>query len=66
MAYMDVKWSVSGVNQDLTTRAIVFVAFLYCAYVPVSPVHSVLKNSQGKWVRQIPIINCVSMLTIQV
>lgn len=45
MTYMDVKWSVCGVNQDLTTRAIVFVPFLHCACVPVSPVYSVLEHS---------------------
>lgn len=66
MTYMDVKRSVSGVNQDLMTRAIVFVASLHCACVPVSPVHSVLKHSQGKRVRQISIIHGVSVLTIQV
>lgn len=29
MTHMDVKWSVSGVNQDLTTGAVIFVAFLH-------------------------------------
>lgn len=66
MTYMDIKWSVSGVNQDLTTRAIVFVAFLHCVRVPVSPVYSVLEHSQGKRVGQISIIHRVSVLTIQV
>lgn len=66
MTYMDVKWSVCGVDQHLTTRAVVFVAFLHCACVPVSPVHSVLEHSEGKRVRQISIIHCVSVLTIQV
>lgn len=66
MTYMDVKWSVCGVNQDLMTRAIVFVAFLHSACVPVSPVYSILKHRKGKWVRQVSIIHCVSVLTIQV
>lgn len=66
MTHMDVKWSVSGVNQGLTTRAVIFVAFLYWACVPVSPVNKVLEHSQGKRVRQISIIHCVSVFTIQV
>lgn len=66
MTYMDVKWSVSGVNQSLTIRAVVFVAFLHCACVPVSPVYGVLEHSQGKRVGQISIIHCVSVLTVQV
>lgn len=44
MTHMYVKWSVCGVNQDLTTRAAVFVAFLHRARVPVSPVYSILKH----------------------
>ena len=63
---MDVKWSMSGVHQDLSTRAIVFVAFLHSACIPVSPVHSILEDSQGKRVRQISIVHCVSVLTVQV
>lgn len=66
MTHMDVKWSVSGVNQGLTTRAVVFVAFLHCVCVPVGPVYSVLEHSQGKRVRQISIIHCVSVMAIQV
>lgn len=66
MADVDVKWPVCGVNQGLTTRAVVFVALLHRARVPVSPVYSVLKHSQSKWVWQISIIHRVPVLTVQV
>lgn len=63
---MDVKRSVSSVNQDLTTRTIIFVSLLHGSCVPVCPVNCVLEHSQGKRVRQSPIIHCVSVLTIQI
>lgn len=66
MVHVDVKWSVCGVNKYLTAGAVVFVAFLHRARVPVSPIYSVLKHSQGKRVRQVSVVHRVSVLTIQV
>lgn len=63
---MNVEWPVCGVNQRFSSRAIILVAFLHCACVPVCPVHRVFKYSQGKRMRQDSIVNCVSVLSVQV
>lgn len=66
MANVDVERPVCGVDQRLTTRAVVFVAFLHRASVPVGPVNIVLEHGQSEWVRQVSVVHCVSVFTIQV
>lgn len=62
--HVDIKGSVSRVNKSLAPTAIVLIAFLYCASVPVCPIHSVLKHSYGKRVRKHTIINSVAVAAI--
>lgn len=64
--HVDIKGSVSGIDKSLAPSAIVLIAFLHCASVPVCPVHSVLKNSYGKRVRKYTIVHSVSMAAIKV
>lgn len=66
VANVDIKGSVSGVRQGLAPGAVVLVAFLHRAQVPVSPVHRVLKHGQGKRVRQSAVIHRVSVVALQV
>ena len=66
MVYVEVKRPVCSVNQGLPTRAVVLVAFLHRAQVPVRPVDVVLEHSQGERMRQISIVHCVSVFTVQV
>lgn len=66
MVHVDVERPVRGVDQELAARAIVLVALLYRAGVPVGPVHSVLKQRQGKRMRQRSVEHGVSMVAIQV
>lgn len=63
---MDVERPVCGVDQELAAGAVVLVAFLYRAGVPVSPVHGVLKQRQGKRVRQRSVEHSVSVVAVQV
>lgn len=63
---MDVERPVCGVDQELAARAVVLVALLYRAGVPVGPVHGVLKQRQGKRVRQRSVEYGVSMVAVQV
>lgn len=66
MAHVDVEGSVCGVDKRLAAGSVVFVAFLHCVGVPVSPVHGLLKHSQGKWMGQCPVIHSVSVMSLQV
>lgn len=63
---MDVERSVCGVDQELAAGAVVFVAFLHRARVPVGPVHGVLEQRQGKRVRQRSVEHGVSVVAVQV
>lgn len=62
--HVDIKGSVSGVDKSLAPSAVVLIAFLHSASVPVCPVHSVLEHSYGKWVRKNTIINTVPVMAI--
>lgn len=66
MVHVDVEWPVCGVDQELAAGAVVLVAFLYRAGVPVGPVHGVLKQRQGKRVRQRSVEHGVSVVAVQV
>lgn len=62
--HVDIKGSVSGVDKSLASSAIVLIAFLHCASVPVCPVHSVLEHSDGKWVRKHTIIHSMAVTAL--
>lgn len=64
VTHMDVKGSVGGVDKRLAPGAVVLIAFLHCAGVPVGPVHSVLKHSYGKRMREHTIIHSVAVMAI--
>lgn len=66
MVHVDVERPVCGVDQELAAGAVVLVAFLYRAGVPVGPVHGVLEQRQGKRVRQCSVEHGVAVVTVQV
>lgn len=66
MVHVDVKRPVCGVDQELAIGAVVLVAFLHRARVPVGPVHGVLEQRQGKRVRQRSVVHGVSVVALQV
>lgn len=61
---MDVKGPVRRVDQCCAARSIIFVPLLHGPGVPVSPVDSVFENSQGEWVGQDSIVDCVSVAAL--
>lgn len=62
--HVDIKGSVSGVDKSLAPSAVVLIAFLHCAGVPVCPVHSILEHSYGKRMREHTVIHTVAMAAI--
>lgn len=62
--HVDIKGPVSGVDESLAPSAVVLIAFLHCASVPICPVYSVLKHSYGKWMRKHTIIYSMAVMAI--
>ena len=66
MAHVDVEGPVGGVDECLAPGAVVLVALLHGARVPVRPVHRLLEHRQGEGVGQRPIVHRVAVPALQV
>ena len=63
---MDVEGPVGGVDQRLPPGAVVLVALLHRAGVPVRPVHRLLEHRQGEGVGQDAVVHRVAVPALQV
>ena len=64
VADVNVEGPVRGVDQHEPVAAVVLVALLHGARVPVSPVHAVLEHGYGKRVGQDAVVHCVAMVAV--
>lgn len=66
MAHVNVERSVGGVDECFPSRAVVFVALLHRARVPVCPVHGFLEHRDGKRMRQDTVVHSVPVMPVQI
>lgn len=66
MAHVDVERSVGGVDERFPSRAVVFVALLHRARVPVRPVHAFLEHRDRERMRQDAVVHGVPVIPLQI